>query len=1131
MTATATDPSGDTSELADPLQGANYNPPPGVAITGPSSSPIGMPVAFQSQVSDPATGRTFTYLWSVTQTGNPSFQLPGDAVVTEPNFTFTPQALGTYDVTLVVTDNLGATGQSSFVLNVTPQPVLVALTGSPIAATPFTTVTLTGTVETAPGTSLTGTPAWSATLNGQPFALPPGGKDAAGQPTLSFEVPGPGTYSVTLSAANNTGGTGSSTFTVVATNGVAIVGLPANSRPTVPLNLSATVDDPNLVGPLTYDWSVTHNGSPFASHNGTDPTFGFTPDLAGTFAVSVTVTDADGRMVSASASTVVPSVLAILGVPDKAFTGQTVALQATGFAPAPAAAVHWAVLDAAGHAVAFGTGADFSYVPIDHGVDLITLTSPTQATSATLPIFVPSLTVAVSGNPTPPQGSPLTLTANLTGATAGATYTYAWTITDGNGQVVASGPGTPQGATRGTFTFTPSLPGPYAVKVTVLGSDFSYGAATSSFTVLDVPPTVTLGGTPAGAVPEGTFLHLVALANDAGGTSDVLRFAWAVTGPDGFSRAGTNSTLDFVPVEPGAYPVTVTVTDSSGQSATTSTNLTVTHVQPVAVISAGPGTHIDPVTGVATIQVLANVPDPGSDGDNFQYSWLVTDDNRGGAVVAQQLPGVTNSPSLTFSGPSADNYTLTLRVTDDDGGDATVIVPIRLGVTSTVTLTNGNVPANAALVLGVAYSGTKIDASGLSVPFTGLALGSHDTLIGGAGPNVLQGDSGFNLLVGGTGSNTMYATGGDTMVGGGGTGTDLFALIPPPADAPAAPISLQPDATRQSTLSFAQAATGVSFNATLTGGQEQALATGDLLELFGALQSVVGSSGNDSLVAGNGSTVFGGGGNDTLVASGGSNIALVAGSQADLLTAQGSADINLFGTSGSNPVVTPETGTPITLFGGSGQSLLISNNSNNVSMIGGSGATTLSASGGTNITLFGGAGNSRLTSTNANNVSMNGGSGPATLAAVGGTNITLFGGSGNSQLTSSNANNVSMIGGSGNATLAASAGTNITLFGGSGNSQLTSSNANNVSMIGGSGTTTLSASAGTNVTLFGGAGNSQLTSTNANNVSMIGGSGNATLMASGGTNITLFGGAGNSQCNAPANHVARRLVAHGAWTH
>src|SRR5262249_29370967 len=162
----------------------------------------------------------------------------------------------------------------------------------------------------------------------------------------------------------------------------------------------------------------------------------------------------------------------------------------------------------------------FTYVPTDPGEDLITLTCPGQATSATLPIFVPGLTVTLSSPASPAQGSPLTLTADLSGTGGGATYTYAWTVTNSTGQVVASGPGPVASPTRGTLTLTPLVPGPYAVKVTVVGSDLSFAADTSSFTVLDAPPTVRLGGLPAGSVPEGTFLHLAALADDPGGTSD-----------------------------------------------------------------------------------------------------------------------------------------------------------------------------------------------------------------------------------------------------------------------------------------------------------------------------------------------------------------------------------------------------------------------------------------------------------------------------------------------------------------------------------------------------------------------------------------------------------------------------------
>ena len=232
-------------------------------------------------------------------------------------------------------------------------------------------------------------------------------------------VPAPGNYAVRLSAVNNTGGMGAGTFTVGVSNGVEIVGPPETTRSDVPLQLSATVDDPNLVGPLTYDWSVTHDGSPFASQNGADPTFSFAPDLPGTFAVTVAVTDADGHTVSASASTVVPDTLAILDLPDRAFTGESVTLEATGFLPSPASSVHWAVFNAAGHVVGFGTGASFTYVPTDPGLDLITLTCPGQATSATLPIYVASVTVTLTAPPSPPQGSPVTLTADLGGTSAG----------------------------------------------------------------------------------------------------------------------------------------------------------------------------------------------------------------------------------------------------------------------------------------------------------------------------------------------------------------------------------------------------------------------------------------------------------------------------------------------------------------------------------------------------------------------------------------------------------------------------------------------------------------------------------------------------------------------------------------
>ena len=59
-----------------------------------------------------------------------------------------------------------------------------------------------------------------------------------------------------------------------------------------------SLDDPNLVGPLTYDWSVTHDSNPFGSpQHGTDPTFPLTPDQAGTGTVDIAVSSAPAYLV------------------------------------------------------------------------------------------------------------------------------------------------------------------------------------------------------------------------------------------------------------------------------------------------------------------------------------------------------------------------------------------------------------------------------------------------------------------------------------------------------------------------------------------------------------------------------------------------------------------------------------------------------------------------------------------------------------------------------------------------------------------------------------------------------------------------------------------------------------------
>jgi Bacterial Ig-like domain (group 3)/PKD domain len=96
------------------------NVAPGVSINGaPTSSPENTAISLTSTVTDPSTADTaagFTYAWSVTKNGG------AFASGTNSNFSFTPDASGTYVVTLNATDKDGGTGPASQTITVTDVP-------------------------------------------------------------------------------------------------------------------------------------------------------------------------------------------------------------------------------------------------------------------------------------------------------------------------------------------------------------------------------------------------------------------------------------------------------------------------------------------------------------------------------------------------------------------------------------------------------------------------------------------------------------------------------------------------------------------------------------------------------------------------------------------------------------------------------------------------------------------------------------------------------------------------------------------------------------------------------------------------------------------------------------------------
>ena len=204
---------------------------------------------------------------------------------------------------------------------------------------------------------------------------------------------------------------------------------------------------------------------------GSGETFNFTPQDNGAYAVTLTVTDKDGGVGSIQRVVQVANV-----APQGVSAGQNmtvnegapVSLSAT-LADPGANDTHsflWKVSAENGQVVPNGTSSSFNFVPADSGTYLVSLTVTDDdggATSQTL--YVDVLNVA----PTVELGSNITVGEGTAFALAGTVFdpagindalTYAWSVSNSQGQVVATGAGTP-------FQFTPTDNGVYGVSLTV----------------------------------------------------------------------------------------------------------------------------------------------------------------------------------------------------------------------------------------------------------------------------------------------------------------------------------------------------------------------------------------------------------------------------------------------------------------------------------------------------------------------------------------------------------------------------------------------------------------------------------------------------------------------------------------
>jgi PKD repeat protein len=524
-------------------------------VFSPTAPIVGSSINFDASVSKAAPGRSLVqYNWNwgdgsvATTTGSPLT-------------THTYGSVGTYNVTLAVTDDSGSSATA--VQTVTAQPV-----GSPAAPTAAFVVSPTSPVagsaaffDASPSKPAAGQSISSYSWNWGDGS--PAGADV--KPTHTFASAA--AYTVTLTVKDNDNVTGiiSQVITVQPVGTpvpptASFTSSPSGASVNQVINFNATASKAAAGHSLTnYSWNWG-DGSGLGSGVTTTHTY----TLAGTYTVTLTVTD------DASQTAIVSQSIAVGVNPTARFTSsptapgvsETVFFDATSSTAAPGFSI-------AGYAWNFGDGSTSASGPTTShsysatGTYTVTLTvTDTAGQKGTT-----SNTVVVGGAPvarfvisTQPGGIANFNASQSTAAAGHTIVTYAWNFGDNT-----TGTGVTPTHTYGVGTYT--------VVLTVTDDVGQTGTATGTVTVTPVTPPAPTAIFSV-SKPGGLAVNVDGSQSTAGTGHVIVSYEWHwgdanITGPSG------TSTASHLYSGPGTYSIVLIVKDDIGQTATTSQSVTV----------------------------------------------------------------------------------------------------------------------------------------------------------------------------------------------------------------------------------------------------------------------------------------------------------------------------------------------------------------------------------------------------------------------------------------------------------------------------------------------------------------------------------------------------------------------------
>ncbi len=593
-------------------------------IATPGSIDLTQGTTFSVTVSGGSGGTT--YLWSGLPTGCASSSTGSLACA--------PTGAGTFSVLVKVTDSNGysvSSGPLSFTIYVDPTVT------TPTAVPPSVDLTQSTTFSATPSG---GSGGYTYTWSGLPT-----GCTSSSTGVLACTPTGAGTTSVKVQVKDSNGYSVTSGTLSFITYTDTTVAAPTASPTSVDLTQSTTFTATPTGG--SGGFSFIWYGLPTGCTSSSTGSLACAPTGAGTFSVTVKVTDSNSYSITSAALSftvyVDPTVTTPTASPPSVDVGQPTTFLATASGGSGGNTFFWSGLPTG--CTSTGT-ASLACSPTAAGGFSVTVqvtdSNGFSVKSAALPFTVyvdPTVTTPTATPVSVDVGQTTTFSVSASGGSSG--YTYLWS-------------GLPAGcstSSTASLSCSPTAPGTASVGVQVTDSNgFPVTSGTLAFTTYADPAL----STPVAAPPSVDLGQTTGISVTLSGGSGSPSYVWSGL-PTGCSTASTNS-LACTPTGTGTFSVTVQVTDSNGRSTTSAALALDVYSDPSITTPTGtPGSG-----GIDNGQTVTfgSTSTVGSGGDVYVWSGLPT-----GCTTSSTLSLACTPSGIT----SNQTFTVKVQVTDSNG--------------------------------------------------------------------------------------------------------------------------------------------------------------------------------------------------------------------------------------------------------------------------------------------------------------------------------------------------------------------------------------------------------------------------------------------------------------------------------